>query len=86
MVTDPIQHDRAKGDSLRRPLWRTLRGASYSKYDNSAAAWGSNQKPRDDSGRERAFDFPWDNVGHGGFRLCLTMPRREQHDHRSTRC
>lgn len=84
MVTDPIQHDRAKGDRLRlmsRHSWRVVRGASYSKYDTLSVAWSFNPERRGGGDEARgAANFLWDNVGHGGFigfRLCLTMPRRE---------
>ena len=76
MVTDPIQHDRPKGDRRRRRCrQRVVRGASYSKYDTRSVTWGSNPE-RHGVGRGdgRAFDFPRGNVGHGGFRLSLTLP------------
>ena len=50
MVTDPIQHDRAKGHRRRRMSRhsrRVVRGASYSKYDTLGALWGYNADERD---------------------------------------
>ena len=66
MVTDPIQHDRAKGDRRRRrSRRRVIRGASYSIYDTL-------------SSRRASTAHASDNVGHIGFRLCLTMPLRKE--------
>ena len=75
MVTDPIQHDRAKG--VRRPLLRrhsrrVVRGASYSKYDTLYDLWGYNADERDSV--EATGDGLFRQVGHGGFRLCLSLP------------
>ena len=61
MVTDPIQHDRAKGDRRRMSRRRVIRGASYSIYDTLS------------SHRATATAHASDNVGHVGFRVSLTL-------------
>lgn len=73
MVTDPIQHDRAKGDRRRRrSRRRVVRGASYSKYDTLGVTWSSSPE-RHGAGAvdDRAGLFTVENVG---FRLSLTLP------------
>ena len=66
MVTDPIQHDRAKGDRRQRmSRRRAVRGSSYPEYDTL-------------SSRRAATAHASDNFGHVGFRLCLTIPLRKE--------
>ena len=75
MVTDPIHTLSGYDPWFIGQLGRIVRGASYSKYDTRSVTWGSNPE-RHGVGRGdgRAFDFPRGNVGHGGFRLSLTLP------------
>ena len=73
MVTDPIQHDRPKGDRRRRrSRRRVVRGASYSKCDTLGVTWSSSPE-RHGAGAvdDWSGDFTVENVG---FRLSLTLP------------
>ena len=73
MVTDPIQHVRAKGDRRRRRSRRRIvRGASYSKCDTLGVTWSSSPE-RHGAGAVDNWSGPF-TVENVGFRLSLTLP------------
>ena len=65
MVTDPIHTLSGYDPWFIGQLGRIVRGASYSIYDTL-------------SSRRASTAHASDNVGHIGFRLCLTMPLRKE--------